>query len=150
MPLCATSLSGFGQRSPQCLAFVECNENITCYTLIGVFQMLAAEGHACAGAKEACSFLRCFSSLEFSDGNRSYSKKACEELVECARLAVLHAANQRAEPGKASVLFIYGLIYVSSYWLLFSLKLVRVLGRLKTGHGRRLRVERTIQHGGPP
>jgi hypothetical protein len=49
---------------------VECNENITCYTLIGVFQMLAAEGHACAGAKEACSFLRCFSSLEFSDGGR--------------------------------------------------------------------------------
>jgi hypothetical protein len=25
-------------------AFVECNENITCYTLIGVFQMLAGEG----------------------------------------------------------------------------------------------------------
>jgi hypothetical protein len=25
-------------------AFAECNENITCYTLIGVFQMLAGEG----------------------------------------------------------------------------------------------------------
>jgi hypothetical protein len=25
-------------------AFVECNENITCYALIGVFQMLVEEG----------------------------------------------------------------------------------------------------------
>jgi hypothetical protein len=25
-------------------AFAECNENITCYTLVGVFQMLVGEG----------------------------------------------------------------------------------------------------------
>jgi hypothetical protein len=25
-------------------AFAECNENITCYALVGVFQMLAGEG----------------------------------------------------------------------------------------------------------
>jgi hypothetical protein len=25
-------------------AFAECNENITCYSLIGIFQMLAGEG----------------------------------------------------------------------------------------------------------
>jgi hypothetical protein len=26
------------------IAFAECNENITCYALIGIFQMLAGEG----------------------------------------------------------------------------------------------------------
>jgi hypothetical protein len=27
------------------MAFAECNENITCYALIGIFQKLAVEGH---------------------------------------------------------------------------------------------------------
>jgi hypothetical protein len=27
------------------MAFAECNENITCYALIGIFQKLAGEGH---------------------------------------------------------------------------------------------------------
>jgi hypothetical protein len=39
------SLGGFRKRSKSMpTAFTECNKNITCYTLIGVFQMLAGEG----------------------------------------------------------------------------------------------------------
>jgi hypothetical protein len=64
-------------------AFTECNENVTCYVLIGVFQMLAGEGcEHLSELKKTGSFLRCFGPLGFPCRNRPDSEAAHEELVD--------------------------------------------------------------------
>jgi hypothetical protein len=97
-------------------SFAECNENITYYTLIGIFQMLAGEGcEHVPELKKAGSFLRCFDSSKNFDGNRQYSKKAHEELVECAWPAILYVKNRGREPGELRyILFIGDFVCASS------------------------------------
>jgi hypothetical protein len=63
-------------------AFAECNENITCYTLIGVFKMLA--GVECEHLPELKKLaLSCDDSLlhDVHDDVGQDSEKTCEKLV---------------------------------------------------------------------
>jgi hypothetical protein len=74
--------------------FAECNENITCYTLIGIFKMLVGEGceHLLELKKLALS---CDASLleDFLEDLDRIAKKACDQLVDQTRYAVLYAKD---------------------------------------------------------
>jgi hypothetical protein len=53
------------------IAFTDCNENITCHVLIGIFKMFVGKG---------C-------------GPRPDSENACEELVDQTRSTILYAED---------------------------------------------------------
>jgi hypothetical protein len=75
-------------------AFTECNENITCCTIIGVFMMLMWEGceHLLELKKLAMS---CDASLLHDDpGDHSrIAKRLCEELVDQTWYVVLYVEH---------------------------------------------------------
>jgi hypothetical protein len=71
-------------------AFAECKDNITCYTLIGIFQMLAGEGCELLELKK---LLRCFGPLGFRRRSRLGSEKACEGLVDQTWSTVVYAKD---------------------------------------------------------
>jgi hypothetical protein len=64
-------------------AFVECNENITCYPIIGVFQMLVGEGcEHLPGLKKLVLSYDALVLQDFPHKNRPDSEEAHEELVD--------------------------------------------------------------------
>jgi hypothetical protein len=82
------------------IAFMECNENITCYALIGIFQMLTGEGceHLLELKKLALSYDA--SILRDFPVRTGQIEKRREKLVDEAWSAILHATNRGAEPGE--------------------------------------------------
>jgi hypothetical protein len=81
-------------------ALAECNENITCYALIGVFRCLQGKGASICWSLKTSTFLRCFGPSRFPRANWSESKKAHEELVEFPWSAILYAKNRGRELGE--------------------------------------------------
>jgi hypothetical protein len=82
-------------------AFTEFNENITCYALIGIFQMLAGEG--CEHLTELKILAHsCDASIlqNFPMETGRIAKKAHEELVKFAWSAILYAKNRGRKPGE--------------------------------------------------
>jgi hypothetical protein len=75
-------------------AFAECNENITCYALVGVFQMLAGEGceHVLELKKLSLSYddsvLR-----DFPMETSQVAKRLVKKLVDEAWPTILYAIN---------------------------------------------------------
>jgi hypothetical protein len=75
-------------------AFAECNENITCYALVGVFQMPTGEG--CEHLSELKSLsLSCNASVlqDFPAKTGWIAKKLVKKLVDEAWSAILYVAD---------------------------------------------------------